>query len=1106
MRRTFNVRFFLVLLGTMFVVAGASHALHSHQVRRNAGLLLEQAARAEEQGQLQQAAGTLANYLAFVPEDTDALARYGLTLERLPSSAATRQRAHSVLEQVLRRAPQRQDVRQSLVRLTLGLGLYADARRHLQTLVEACPDSEEELRLLAWCEEGAGNHAQAAECLGKLIRRAPFDVASHVRLAMLLRGPLHDPDGADEVMHGLLKANADKAAAYLARANYRLEMGAVDEAGNDLVRAQELEPGNPAVVLALAEWANRKGNFTNAEAALRHALTRAPRDAALHLALARTTLHRDQPRAALECLRHGLHTLPGQRELLFLQGQILIQERAFAEAESVIAELAKDAASTMRVRYLEALMLVQREQWAEARTRLLAFLSQLGNDRELAFHTDLALGYCCARLADPEHALAAYRRALAWNPSSALARAGMAMALAATGQPEEALVELRRAASSPSAPAQTWIELARFLLARNQRLSGASREWNEAEAALDRAEQRMPGSMHVVLLRAELLAAKGDLPGARKLLESARDTDPKRVAPWRALAQLVRRQDGTQAALDLLDEAERLAGRHAEFERLRIMLHSSRERSEARVALAALETRIAQVHAAEQAALWLDLAEARFRLGDLTGAERTSRRVADANATDTRSRIILIEIYSRTGNVEALEQLSAELRRADEEGGFWARYAEACRLLLVARPGAEQTLERLRDLLHDLARRRPAWPRVLVLEAMLAERVGNLEKARERYQRAVELGENDPRLILSVVRSLWDRGQLADADQIVRRVEEITPLGRELSHLGVEIALALRDRTRAAALARQAVAALSHDYREQLWLSQVLQRAGQTQDAEQVLRAQLKRSPRIPDVWVALAGLLAATNQRDRALSLMNELRAALPEEQRALTLARCHTVLGQREQAAQHYEAAHKARPGDFLVIQELVGFWMSAGQFLRAEPFLRQLLDPNLQAPPETAAWAQRQLALGLARAGGEARYREALSLLRGDTLSDLRVRAHVLATRPDQRGEALRILTATLSQAPLTTEDRWLLARLYDAAGDAARAREQFLALLTGGTPDPGILVEYIRCLRRWGDEEEARTWTARLKEIAPEALPLLQNNMPGTDGSGSPLAPR
>jgi len=75
MRKQLNVKLLGYFLATTALVSVGVHFLHAHQVRRNASSLLSQASRAEEQGQLDQAAEYLDRYLTgFVRGDTDALA------------------------------------------------------------------------------------------------------------------------------------------------------------------------------------------------------------------------------------------------------------------------------------------------------------------------------------------------------------------------------------------------------------------------------------------------------------------------------------------------------------------------------------------------------------------------------------------------------------------------------------------------------------------------------------------------------------------------------------------------------------------------------------------------------------------------------------------------------------------------------------------------------------------------------------------------------------------------------------------------------------------------------------------------------------------------
>src|SRR5437867_3375940 len=134
-----NVRLVASLaVATLFFGLGV-HYLHAYQVRRNASALLAQAVAVEDQGQPEQAVEDLALYLGLVPGDTDALAKYGLLLEKVATNHRARLRALSVLQQVLLREPDRAVVRRRFVDVAMKLERFADARDHLEMLLHSFP-------------------------------------------------------------------------------------------------------------------------------------------------------------------------------------------------------------------------------------------------------------------------------------------------------------------------------------------------------------------------------------------------------------------------------------------------------------------------------------------------------------------------------------------------------------------------------------------------------------------------------------------------------------------------------------------------------------------------------------------------------------------------------------------------------------------------------------------------------------------------------------------------------------------------------------------------------------------------------------------------------
>lgn len=1100
MRRSLNVRLLMCLLGGVAALVVACRTTHAWQTRRHAAVLLVEADRAEEAGRLQQAVTYLSNYLAFVPEDTPTLARYGLTLEKLPSGVGMHAQAMSTLEQVLRREPGRRDIRQAVIRLAFDMGLPAAARSHLVALLPGAPEPAELERLLAWCDEAAGEYQGAVDWLRRAAGHEPAHVATAVRLAELLRERLDKPLEADQVMDALVAANPEAVSTHLARASYRRAHGQREGAGEDLARARALAPDDNAVLLAWSDWASAGSRGLEAETTLLHAVARDPRNTDLHLALARLALDADRPWLALDRLRTGLHHAPGHGDLLFLTAQVLIQVQELGAAASATNQLARLDIAPELLRFLSAQVHLQERQWSAAVGQLNEIRPVLVDKGLITLQTDLALGYGYLRLGEFTRSIAAYRGAVSANPTSAAARAGLARALAEAGHDDEALAECRQAVAQPGTPTFAWITLTRLLINRTLHLPEARRDWGEAEAALAAGARRTPEALEVVLLRAEILAARGAREQAQRLLEQARTRHPDHSAPWCALAALAQKQGRPEAVIQILDDAERRLGTDAALLRARVRFWLGRGGKEAIRALDLLDKRCLALPPAAQRTVLRELAEARQRLGDVAGAERDARRLAGADPHDLSTRLLLVDVYLHRGDAAGVDRVLAELRQLGQEAEAWRRYAEAASLVLAARPDEGESLAQARTLLASVARQHPSWSRVALLTAIADERAGHFDRAADSYLRAVELGERQPRVLSRLASLLIEWRRFAEADQVLRTLEELTGLTGPLVRLAVATACALGNPERAIILAQSVVCA---DYRDQLWLADVFRQVGRPREAEHVLRAALEHTQRIPDVWIALVGLLAATGQHERAAAVLLEAQAALPERHGPLTLAQCYELLGQLSQATTHYVAAAELRSDDFLVLQHVAGFHLRTGAVAAAQPYLRKLCTPAVQAPLDHAAWARRQLAVGLADSAGEAGFQEALTLLDrnvalvGETLDDLRARARVLAARPDRQAEALRIMTATLPRAPLTASDRLLLAQLHEAAGDVPRARTEMLALLTGERHNPRYVVAYVRCLRRWGEDDEARAWTARLKELDPQAFRALQEEPPAAN---------
>ncbi len=341
--------------------------------------------------------------------------------------------------------------------------------------------------------------------------------------------------------------------------------------------------------------------------------------------------------------------------------------------------------------------------------------------------------------------------------------------------------------------------------------------------------------------------------------------------------------------------------------------------------------------------------------------------------------------------------------------------------------------------------------------------------------------------VQSALQILVERRLFAQANQVARQAAADGLLNPELARLGAEAALAMGERERALDLARQAVPKGIRDYRGLVWLARFLEAAGQAREAAALLRTAADHNPGTPEVWAALVGILARCQRLEEARAAITEAGRKLPPERVDLGLARCLEAAGDLLQAEAHYRQALVRRPGDVALLRGISEFFRRSDQPGKAEPFLRTLLDPRTHAPADYVARARRHLAVVLAP-GGETNYQEALALLplKEATFHDERARALVLATRPEQRIEALRLFDASLGDQPLSDEDEFALAGLCQAAGQTQRAQYLIRDLLATDPDNAQYLAFHIRDLLQRGERDTARPFLGKLEKIEPRSL--------------------
>ncbi len=193
--------------------------------------------------------------------------------------------------------------------------------------------------------------------------------------------------------------------------------------------------------------------------------------------------------------------------------------------------------------------------------------------------------------------------------------------------------------------------------------------------------------------------------------------------------------------------------------------------------------------------------------------------------------------------------------------------------------------------------------------------------------------------------------------------------------------------------------------------------------------------------------------------------------------------------EAAAAYQAALREQPNDFALVAFAADFYRRAEQARAAERLYERLLSPELAAPAEFTVKARRALAVLAAERGDASSCKQALALidantrLRGETLTDARIRLYILGQQPRERAGALSKLQESLRNQLPTPEERLLLAGLLEATNNLGQARTHLSEVVDQYPTVPLYLVRYARVLIKAGELDEAQGLLARLDKLEP-----------------------
>lgn len=1003
------------------------------------------------------------------------------------------------------------------------------------------PDADRAELELYWAQlyDAEARPALAARLFRQVVHDDPTQQIAFVRLAYLLR---RQPESdlqqqaanvreADQLLDKMVAANRESYRAYLARWRYRRDFawfktqGALDadklkEAAEDVAAALKRSPETVEVLLAAADVARLRADLIEAEP-----------DETTDVAASKKRRQerlKEQRAEARGHLQQGLKlaTKPGarvdpeasQRQLVWYLANLWLDEidAPDAAANPEAEEAARTAIEQMRKTkgasdmassdFLQARLLMASRKWTEAAALLeqaRPALQQSG--AELTAQLDLYLGRCYQQMEEPNQALAAFTRVTAWDPQSAPARLGMAEAQWALNRSSEALENYRQVMALNKVPASGWLDLTRLEIERQLQLDKDKRDFRPALADLARAAKLNEDAPEAIVLRAEIMLAQGDLAGAQALLREARDREPKRPDYWVALGTLAAHRGKRYETINVLDEAEKVLGDCVELRLARARFWATHpDDKEKRAALAKLAEKSDKLPAVDRARLLAGLAEAQYLAGDPAAARMLLDELGQLpkHRDDLRLKLALFDLALKSNDEDRMQSALSAIRAAEGKDGAYALFGAALQdLWLVKERKQADKLESARARLARVERIRPNWSRLFLARAEIHEIAGNPEAAINDLTKAVELGEDGTDTVRRLVTLLTQRKRYDEAQAAMGRLRQAQRRSAPMLRLGSDLALHRGDLKMALEFARQAVPESSKDWRDHVWESRVLAVNHINDKAEEKLRKAVNLAPTEPEPWVALVQFLASQKRTAEAEALVKDAAARIAPERVPLAVGQCYESMGFLGKAGAHFEEALRKQPDEITTVRSAARYYLQLGRMESAASLLQRIVDRKVRsATDQDVAWARHGMAVMLAASTDYRSFQKALGLVEmrldenGTLLQAARsagprgadddlARARVLATQPQRqfREKAISLLEEAARTGRLDHGDQFILALLYDAAGNWPKANDQFRSLVLAQSRMPQYLAQYALRLIRQGEVDEAARWIGRLESL-------------------------
>jgi len=826
--RSTNVKFLLVSLLVMAVTAGSIYGIWRIQVSRTSGVFLDIASKHEQAGEWQQAVTSLNRYLQMHPDAGAQRIRMARDYVKFAKSAEQKSYATRLLYRALAADPGDEQVtlRRELCTLLLDLGMFVESANEASKILAISPKDADGLRIYALSlarQYQLGQLQREQTGSVRVIEALAAGLAANpgsIELATMLAAAYRTPElaavelthlskkqilrQADALVDAMVNANTGDAKAYLSRFSYRTQFG-IEGAKDDLEQALRLDPEDLATLATAASVAERNAErlraldkdspeaieeYQNALGFLRRIgdLKLAAQDPGPTISIGRILVALGLKSEAEEVWQQGIREFPDQNLIFYTNlADQRLESRDFGDETARLLNTI-DAEIDRRSRKLAvpARLMLQRDQyirrgrWELGHGRAqqaisllqesLTRQSQLGGDSEKSATSWLLLGAAYSAIGEHQNAGEAYDRAGALRPHAAAIHLAASESWLSANRPNLA-VERAEHAVRIADTANAWFTLANACWNQQLRQTANSRAWKRFDQTIARAvEKADDGTLskpyRAALLRAETLGitmAKSTPEQAAAYVRAAEKRFANSSEFWAGAALVYQKLGMTADADRAVAEMRKLPGAEITVTLVESQLLQASGKVEEAVKLLETARETASKDVASQ--LWPYLVKSKIAQQDMAAARSLLEEQLVEDPTNLAVLRQIADIDLQANKLEDVMRWEQRIRACGAQGELLAKYLQVRRMMVDPNSPSEKNLIEADALCEKLLASRPTWAEAFALRGVVALRRGKNDDAIRYYETAIALGDRRMAIYEQLLSLLYRANRLQDVEK-----------------------------------------------------------------------------------------------------------------------------------------------------------------------------------------------------------------------------------------------------------------------------------------------------------------------------------------------------